>query len=78
MLRSLSRTEYHLSLSSVPYEPNTNPELVDLLQKMLTKDPEERITVNQIRVILQYLFNDTQYQKLTVLLLGTSLGHTGW
>ncbi|CAM0142812.1 hypothetical protein VKS41_002624 [Umbelopsis sp. WA50703] len=33
----------------VPYEPNTNPELVDLLQKMLTKDPEERITVNQIR-----------------------------
>lgn len=34
----------------VPYEYKTNPKLLDLLQKMLTKDPSQRITMEQMRV----------------------------
>jgi serine/threonine protein kinase len=34
----------------VPYESETNPKLLDLLQKMLTKDPSQRITMDQMRV----------------------------
>jgi len=33
----------------VSYQPDTNPELLDLLQKMLTKDPANRITIEQMR-----------------------------
>ncbi|KAI8584265.1 hypothetical protein K450DRAFT_218968 [Umbelopsis ramanniana AG] len=34
----------------VPYESDTNPKLLDLFQKMLTKDPSQRITMEQMRV----------------------------
>lgn len=36
---------------SVEYDKDTNPELVMLLQKLLEKDPEKRITISELRVM---------------------------
>lgn len=33
------------------YDKDTNPELVMLLQKLLEKDPEKRITISELRVM---------------------------
>ncbi|CDS10804.1 hypothetical protein LRAMOSA11290 [Lichtheimia ramosa] len=35
---------------SVEYDKDTNPELVMLLQRLLEKDPEKRITISELRV----------------------------
>jgi serine/threonine protein kinase len=39
-----------LSLISVEYGGSISPELVDLFQHILDKNPETRITMNELRV----------------------------
>jgi calcium/calmodulin-dependent protein kinase kinase 2 len=52
--------------------PDEDPNLVDLLHRVLQKDPEQRMTMAELRVRM-LRFSRSPFQKLTV--SGSSLGH---
>jgi [calcium/calmodulin-dependent protein kinase] kinase len=56
------------------YDESCNPELVELLKRLLEKDPKKRITMEEIRVSMIYQFPE----KHTLTSIGTSLGHSTW
>jgi [calcium/calmodulin-dependent protein kinase] kinase len=56
------------------YDESCNPELVELLKRLLEKDPKKRITMEEIRVSMIYRFPE----KHTLTSIGTSLGYSTW
>lgn len=56
-------------------EPESNPDLCDLLRRLLEKDPKTRITMEQMRVSNQCIVLLLSHADL---LTGTSLGYQKW
>jgi [calcium/calmodulin-dependent protein kinase] kinase len=65
--------ELYQSIRNDPlgFDSECNPELKELLQRLMEKDPQKRITMEEIRVGRDHLL-----RKLTADLLGTPMGHT--
>lgn len=55
-----------------------NPDFVDLMRKLLEKDPDERITMDQLRVSTPLPPLDTASRGNVLNLVGTPLGDQTW
>jgi calcium/calmodulin-dependent protein kinase kinase 2 len=58
----------------VDYTPDSDPKFLDLMKRILEKDPRKRITMKELRVWTP----PTPYQSQANATIGTSMGYKGW
>lgn len=64
-----------IKADEINVEPESNLDFCDLLRRLLEKDPKKRITMEEMRVRIQYI---VVFLRHADLFTGTSLGYQKW